>query len=639
MADELIPPQTRVSESEESVPRRSPNDPDTAIICPQAQSDSEGSRWGPNGRIASPGSDVAATAPPSATPAAASGQGKDAGKEAPHEPKDNFREVVETIVFVVVLVLMLKSFAAEAFVIPTGSMAETLWGYQKVVTCPKCEHTFPVNCSSEVEPQEDAFGGSGEVIGCTCPNCRWPIAFDQLPSYPHWQTGDRVLVAKFLYDLVEDPQRFDVVVFKYPRNPQKNYQPMNYIKRLIGRPGETIAIWQGDLYVADSLNYSAEPVDSKAVREKTFTDDPSAMELFRAEIVEQTADDTGKFRIIRKTPDKMLSLRRLVNDNDKQDKRLPPHWLPANPAETAWKSDSPATPREFRRAGDSKGDEIDWLRYQHVHWEDAINVHLPPTRPTKPCLITDFMGYNTAARAQRDDNIFRLPANNWVADLMLECEVETTEGTGLLLLDLAKGVDRFRATFDLETGECKLSRHGFGKTIALGQGAMPTELRPGKHRLRFANFDRRLVVWVDDVLVFGDGVDYEASRRNGPTKDDLEPARIGVKGGTASVTVRRLKLWRDTYYTTSTHGQPSSSDASGDQWRAGSPAWSDPDQWGPLRNLPFRTMYVQPNHYLCLGDNSPESSDGRNWGLVPSQLLLGKALLVYYPLSRAGPIK
>src|SRR5262245_1164141 len=76
---------------------------------------------------------------------------------------DAFREVVETIVFVVVLVLLLKSFAAEAFVIPTGSMAETLWGYQKVVTCPSCRYQFPVNCSNEVDPQS----GPRELItGC-----------------------------------------------------------------------------------------------------------------------------------------------------------------------------------------------------------------------------------------------------------------------------------------------------------------------------------------------------------------------------------------------------------------------------------------------------------------------------------------
>ncbi|MFM7149790.1 MAG: hypothetical protein ACKO23_08100, partial [Gemmataceae bacterium] len=56
---------------------------------------------------------------------------------------DNPREIIETVVFVVVLVLMLKSFVAEAFVIPTGSMAETLYGYQKMVTCPQCGVEFP----------------------------------------------------------------------------------------------------------------------------------------------------------------------------------------------------------------------------------------------------------------------------------------------------------------------------------------------------------------------------------------------------------------------------------------------------------------------------------------------------------------
>src|SRR5580704_17943814 len=115
------------------------------------------------------------------------------------EPKDSLREVVETVVFVVVLVLLLKSFVAEAFVIPTGSMAETLYGYQKLVTCPKCKEVFPVNCSSEVDPVQEFK--RAPVVGCTCPNCRFHINFKEEGMNPGWNTGDRVLVAKFLYDL------------------------------------------------------------------------------------------------------------------------------------------------------------------------------------------------------------------------------------------------------------------------------------------------------------------------------------------------------------------------------------------------------------------------------------------------------
>ncbi len=88
--------------------------------------------------------------------------------KAPEEPKDNFREVVETIVFVVVLVLLLKTFLAEAFVIPTGSMATTLLGYHYQITCEQCNYTFPVNASNEADPQD---GPAQPVSSCTCPNC------------------------------------------------------------------------------------------------------------------------------------------------------------------------------------------------------------------------------------------------------------------------------------------------------------------------------------------------------------------------------------------------------------------------------------------------------------------------------------
>src|SRR5262249_61189043 len=109
------------------------------------------------------------------------------------------------------------------------------------------------------------------------------------------------------------------------------------------------------------------------------------------------------------------------------------------------------------------------------------------------------------------------------------------------------------------------------------------------------------------------------------------------------VQVRKLKVFRDTYYTDNDN-RPSDPDA------GGSVDFAKPETWDGLRRLPVLTMYVQPEHYLCLGDNSPESSDGRSWGTVPKRLLLGRALLVYYPfyfpswplespVNRVGPIR
>lgn len=84
------------------------------------------------------------------------------------EVKDAVRELFETVVFVVVLVLMLKTFLAEAFVIPTGSMAPTLLGYHHKIVCPQCGKTNLYNASFEADPQE---GPPTPVVETRCGNC------------------------------------------------------------------------------------------------------------------------------------------------------------------------------------------------------------------------------------------------------------------------------------------------------------------------------------------------------------------------------------------------------------------------------------------------------------------------------------
>jgi hypothetical protein len=90
---------------------------------------------------------------------------------------DSFREFIETIVFVVVLVLILKTFLAEAFVIPTGSMATTLLGYHGEVRCKECNYQFLINKSKEADPAERHHQ---QVTRCYCPNCFFKNDF-QLP--------------------------------------------------------------------------------------------------------------------------------------------------------------------------------------------------------------------------------------------------------------------------------------------------------------------------------------------------------------------------------------------------------------------------------------------------------------------------
>jgi signal peptidase I len=560
---------------------------------------------------------------------------------------DSAREIIETVVFVVVLVLLLKSYAAEAFVIPTGSMAETLWGYQKVVNCPQCGLEFPVNCSQEVDPSD----GSEPVAvrGCTCPNCRLDITLwrptpndpGPMPARegfvrdPGWRSGDRVLVAKFVYDLLNrQPERLDVVVFKFPgennfplSGPVKKHVPINYIKRLIGLPGETIAIHRGKLWVlspSDSPkydDYEKARGDPGALamlwrREFTHHDDPRAVELF-------TQDRENRYAIVRKKPENLLAMRRIVYDNDHQaldlqkkeeDARLYRRWVAAD--NSGWEESGKTA---FKHPGGQSGTA--WLRYRHVLRNSNGS----------PQLITDFMGYNTWMGGAH-----QAPRENWASDLMVECEVQVEKPDGSLVLELSRGEHRYQASFDLATGVCKLTdliTHGPDKGKEAELGSAPTTLKgKGKRLVRFANVDERLVVWVDDRLPFGDGVNYEPVRGLAPTREnDLErPVSVGTKG--VAVTVSKLKVYRDTYYTTARNDSPAMADV--DTFKP-----DDPTTFDSYAKAPVSTYYVQPGHYLCLGDNSPESSDGRSWGLVPQRLLLGRALLVYYPFSRAGRIR
>ncbi|CAN0584607.1 unnamed protein product, partial [Laminaria digitata] len=136
------------------------------------------------------------------------------------------------------LAFLFRGFVIEGFLIPTGSMAPTLMGKHLRMHSEQSGYDWAVGPWTYADPRSRSMPVRNQVdIRVQDPMSGIPVQ----DTNRRLAAGDRVFVLKYL-PWLHRPERWDVVVFK---NPGTNE---NYIKRLVGLPGEQIAIVDGDIF-------------------------------------------------------------------------------------------------------------------------------------------------------------------------------------------------------------------------------------------------------------------------------------------------------------------------------------------------------------------------------------------------------
>ena len=514
-------------------------------------------------------------------------------------------ETLQSIIIAFTIAFVFKHFVAEAYVIPTGSMAPTLLGAHLIARGPDSGYEFPLGpgktdrstgFATPIQKDitvEDPMLRSNAYRRSGKSNGPQPIHFSQSKI----RMGDRIFVQRYLYALRE-PRRFDVVVFKWPVDPRQNF-----IKRLVGLPNETLWFADGDV----------------------FTGPPNS-------------DATDVFRIQRKPDYIQRAIWQPVYHSDfipTHPGAYSPSWVPP------WQSDNFDLSKRYYQSTAADHSSITWNNNlkpinDRTNYDESLNI-------------------NSTTRA----DIYA------VSDIRLAANIIPDNKGMTSTIHLIARDHEFQAIFGNGTITLRskplkniaVLAEPTDWTILAETQTSAADFPPGSpSNIEFWHVDQSLKLWINGQLEIEALYDWDARTRLivATNLDPLSPEASPTYGNqyqnprykanppeiiwdfnNSPVTLHHVELDRDLYYRPTTY------------YREGSkPA---------LGTHPDNLAHLEKNQFFMCGDNSPASNDGRTWnqpspwvhylfhngrGIVPRELVLGKAFFVYYPspegLSETG---
>jgi signal peptidase I len=506
------------------------------------------------------------------------------------QEQTNIKETFVSIIIAFAMAFIFRGFVVEAFVIPTGSMAPTLRGAHLQFRDPQSGYEWatgpqdgnPMN-PPPVHAQADARNTNSNAL--------------IQERRKRTSGGDRIFVLKYLYS-VYDPKRWDVVVFKNPTDP-----PQSYIKRLIGLPGEQVAIVDGDIFVRTPS--ASDPADV----------DPWELPGWRVQSKPEHVQRAIWMDVFdsRFTP---LS-----------DTRYRPPFRGVGNGATGTDWDTTSNTGVYVYKGEGKT-VLEWYRPD-------------PNAPK----VTDFYAYNFPMQRQEFN----------VSDVRMSAGIRPArDGVKVAAVLIAREhefrceVSGDQAQLSMRTAPTDASQPR-GEWTQLATGTLTKPLRADE----VTNFDvwfvdQTLQLWVEDELVARAPYEWSVPQRlrnalgvgleevekipsslTASVRDSAQP-RLQWEFEGSPVTVYRARVQRDVHYQADTMSA-----------KPGGAA---------LATHPSSTLQLSENQFFVCGDNSANSLDGRLWGypskwvaaidpapgVVHRDLLLGKAFFVYFPAIQRG---
>lgn len=514
---------------------------------------------------------------------------------SPH-PDETIKETFESIVIAFILAFVFRAYVVEAFVIPTGSMAPTLLGAHYRAECEQCGYDFKINYNANSDSENPPW-----MRGATCPMCRYNI---NMARNARFLPGDRILVHKYIYTITE-PRRWDVVVFKAPHVPNTNF-----IKRLVGLPNESIRLLDGNVYTqheGESAWKIARKGDAPKVQRAVW------QPIYHSQYVPR---DQGKL-------------------NGPGERMSTNYW------QVPWVVEAGEWDIEGRRSYQYLGGEPGRISFDF--YKRGRHFTLPGVYPYNQYDSSSFsdeiedIRIAAALQPESDDASISLITQTRLAgppqNVTARVDVDGT-------ITLSTVDPETSATVELMTAQIDPLKVGV---------ATPIELW---------SVDQELSVWVNGRrelrYLYASELSVDEMAERPPP---LRTPRIQIELAGGPATLHRVELDRDLYYASGNPMGPA---------RGG----MNRDAQGRVITTDLKPMQLHDNEFFCIGDNNPLSDDGRFWdpdptrsgnsdhvgpdalwvrqryfgkevddnmrdGIVPGELMMGRAFFVYFPAPYA----